>query len=169
MREYNLATALLQFRHAYNELVKASKALPDYDSSLGYPFYLLDFEEIAPQVLAWCSLHAANLLKDLPDQVDNPACASCDYMRIGIRPSGTCKAPIECPQYPVIPFSRLAVTPLLRLANINIDSLSDDEVHLLYLERMEKIYEGKQKVAKAIDDFINCDDASSAKHISQSD
>ena len=149
-KAYKLAVALLQFKSNYRELVKASKDLSDYDFSRGYPFYLLDFEEIEPNVLQWCSIHAAYLTKQLPDRVDNPACANCNYMRIGISPSGLCKAPISCMHYPIIPFSKELVMPFFAAQKMSITDLSDDEMHLLYIRRMEQIYE--EKNSKSIDD-----------------
>ena len=143
MGSYKLAAALLQFKYTYSELVKASKEMPDYDFSVGYPFFLLDFEEIAPNVLQWCSMHAAELMKQLPDRVDNPACVSCKYMRSGIAASGLCKAPIPCNHYPIIPFSRELTMPFFITQNIDIKDLSDDEMHLLYIRRMEQIYAEK--------------------------
>lgn len=60
------AKALLVFKDAYNVLVTASKRLPDYDVSERYPFYLLDFEEIAPAVTQWCTVNASKLLLKVP-------------------------------------------------------------------------------------------------------
>lgn len=69
---HRLANALINFKLAFNELTDASKAVPDYDISESYPFYLLDYEEIAPAVAQWCNIQATKLLKQLTYDVPSP-------------------------------------------------------------------------------------------------
>ena len=69
---HRLANALINFKHAFTELTDASVAIPDYDISEGYPFYLLDYETIAPAVSQWCNIHATKLLKQLTYDVPSP-------------------------------------------------------------------------------------------------
>lgn len=69
---HRLANALIAFKNAFTELTDASKAVPDYDISENYPFYLLNYEEIAPAVVQWCNIHATKLLKQLTYDVPSP-------------------------------------------------------------------------------------------------
>jgi hypothetical protein len=137
---YKLAVALLRFKQAYKELVQASKALPDYDISANYPFYILDFEVIEPAVLQWCAIHASELMKNIPDRVDNPACISCEHFRKGLGPDGNCKgysAENKCVHYPLVPFVREIAIPVL---STDISNLSDGAVQILYTEHMNTLY-----------------------------
>lgn len=145
-KKYRLAVALLHFKSAYKELVAASKAMPDYDISENYPFYLLDYEGIERAVLQWCTIHASKLLQDIPDRVDNPACISCPDFRIGIGADGQCKGKdsTRCCLYPYIMFSKEMAVPVLKAAGIDAAKLHDTEVFLLYLKRMDEIYAEKQ-------------------------
>ena len=145
MNNYRLAVALLQFKTAYKNLTAASKELPDYDISDCYPFYLLDFETIESSVVQWCTLHASNLMKNLPDRVDNPACLKCPYFRAGIGADGQCKALTKtfCNIFPYIIFTREAIVPALTAHNVNIEGLNDSELHLLYMKKADDIYATK--------------------------
>lgn len=72
-KQYLLAKSLLKFKRAYEELVEASKEMPDYDISENYPFYLLDFEAIGPAVSQWCITHYDKLISDVPVNAPSPA------------------------------------------------------------------------------------------------
>jgi hypothetical protein len=145
-KNYRLAVAFLQFKTAYKNLVAASKELPELNVSECYPFYLLDFEEIEPAVLQWCTIHATQLMKNLPDKVDNPACAHCAYLRAGLGPDGQCKGMTAtwCGVYPYISFTKELALPVLIAANMHVADLSDNDVHLLYMKRMDEIYAQKK-------------------------
>lgn len=144
--EYKLAVALLQFKMAYKQLVDASKAMPDYDISQGYPFYLLDYEVIEPAVLQWCTVHAQRLLRNLPDKIDNPACIDCSDLRVGLAPSGVCAGKEQkCTIFPYIQFSKEAVTPFLTTNGIDLTGLDDTAIHVLYIRKVEEVYEQKRK------------------------
>lgn len=146
-RNYKIAIAFLQLKSAYKNLVAASKALPNLDVSENYPFYLLDFEDIEPAVLQWCTIHAAKLMQNLPDKVDNPACIHCAYFRAGLGPDGQCKGMQKtwCTVYPYISFTKEAALPVLIATGMNVAELSDNDVHLLYLKRMDEIYAQRQQ------------------------
>lgn len=146
-RNYKFAIALLRFKTAYKELVEASKALPDYDVSELYPFYLLDYEKIEPAVLQWCTVHASKLMENLPDRVDNPACATCPHFRIGLGPDGICKGAslVTCFNHPAVPFSREVALPVMLAAGVNVTGLSDKDLHLLYMLRMDELYAKQPK------------------------
>lgn len=139
-KEYNLAVALLNFRRAYKEMVRCSKALPDLDVTDGYPWYLLDFEAIEPAVLSWASIHASRLLDMCPDIVDNPACLDCASFGVGLGADGLCKgaADRQCANYPKIMFDRKQVVPALQRAGVYSPELSDQECYLLYNQEVLK-------------------------------
>lgn len=146
-KEYQAAVAFLQLKIAYERLVKATQQLPDLDVSDCYPFYILDFEDIQPAVSQWCNVHATALMKHLPAQVDNPQCVGCTYFRQGIAKNGLCVGAHlqSCQVYPLIPYDRLQVTPFLKLhgCDITLDT-PDDVAHLLYIRKVEELYERKQ-------------------------
>lgn len=144
-KEYNLAVAFLQFRVAYSNLVATSKQLPKLDLSDNYPFFLLDFEEIAPAVQQWCVVHSTRLMQQLPERVDNPVCLSCKYLRSGLTKQGLCIGfeEMQCGVHPEIVFSVEGVRPYLLGKNINLSNLSADEIHLLYIKQTEEAYENK--------------------------
>lgn len=146
-KEYRMAVALLQFKSAFMALAAASKEMPDLDVSENYPFYLLDYEEIAPAVSQWCSIHAARLMQALPERVDNPACISCLYYRAGLLPSGLCKGAEKkrCHIHPTIVYSREAVTPYLLAQEVKVAELDDSSIHLLYMRKADEAYEGSTK------------------------
>lgn len=143
---YKLAVALLQFKTAYKNLTDISMELPDEDLTEQYPFYLLDFEGITDAVQQWCTTHAARLMKNLPDRVDNPACLKCDHFRCGLSPSNMCTkgSQIGCTVYPFIPFTREAVTPYLSSLNIDVTGWQDGEVQLTYMRKADKTFEEKK-------------------------
>jgi len=142
-KNYRMAVALLRFKTAYKELVAASKELPDLDVSEGYPFYLLEFEEIEQAVLAWCTTHASRLMQNLPDKVDNPACMKCPFFRQGLGVDGQCKGftTTWCNIYPYVSFTREMALPVLIATGVNVDGLSDNDIHLLYMRKMDDTYE----------------------------
>ena len=151
-KEYDMAVALLQFKAAYQNLATASKALPeDTDLTEGYPFYLLDFVDIAPAVLQWCTLHAYAFMRQLPEQVDNPRCFTCPHYRVGLAPNGLCKEydTVQCMVHPTMIYSKEAVIPFLLSQGYSIQELSDDELHLLYIRKAEELYEEKQATEKS--------------------
>ena len=135
LNEYNLAKALLDFKQAYANLVKASIAMPDLDVSEGYPFYLLNFEEIEPAVRQWCTLHANKLMETVPDRVDNPACLECKHFRCGLGTDGQCKCG-PCNNYPFVMFMREACMPALLKAYPTriLQVKSDNELLAMYIE-----------------------------------
>lgn len=145
-KEYNMAVALLHFKSAYQQLVKASKELPDLDVSEGYPFFLLDFEVIESAVVQWCTLHASRLMEALPDIVPNPTCMSCEHFGSNVNASGLCEGNPRCTGYPVIPYSAAVCRPALIAAGYNIAQLSESEVELLYIQEVQKrVNESKNK------------------------
>lgn len=130
-KEYNMATALLQFKKAYSNLVACSKAMPNLDVSKNYPFYLLDFEEIEPAVAQWCNVQAAALFAKVPDRVVNPACLSCAHFKE--RSPVKCSSEFKCINYPEIPFSKEAVSGiLLQYLGLDIAALTDNEAFARY-------------------------------------
>lgn len=150
--EFRLAIELLRFKKSYKSLVEASKALPDLDVSESYPFYLLDFESIAPQVSMWCDIHASNLLREIPDKVDNPVCTSCEYFRIGFGPDGLCKAANDkaCGAYPKIVFTREQVIPFLISQGKEVTTeTTDAEVYIMYAGVLEVLYDRNRKKKKS--------------------
>lgn len=138
-----MAVAFIQFKAAFTKLAAASKALPDLDVSDSYPFYLLDYEEIAPAVAQWCTIHATRLLQQLPDQVDNPRCLECKFFRTGLDASGLCKglAVTKCGVHPFMPFSIEAILPYLISKNINVANLTPGEAQIIYTSLAEEAYE----------------------------
>lgn len=147
-REANLAVALLQLKGAWRKLCEASKALDEYDFSELYPFYLLDFENIEPAVVQWCTVHASKLMRSLPDKVDNPTCLDCAYFRSGLLPDGLCKGfyTMSCGVHPVIVFSVDQVMPALIKRGVSVGNLSVDDIHLLY---MKECNDHERKMAEA--------------------
>lgn len=141
-KEYRAAVAFLQLKNAYGKLVEVTQEMPDLDVSDSYPFFLLDFEVIAPAVLQWCTIHSAKLMAQLPERVDNPACINCAYFREGLGSDGLCKGfnEIQCNTHPTILYSKEAVTPYLRSDGTKVDALNDDELHLLYMKRTDEEY-----------------------------
>lgn len=137
-KEYDMAVALLQFKSAFQRLVTASKALPDLDVSEAYPFYLLDYEKIAPAVAQWCSIHAAKLMEALPDIVINPACLECEHVGRGVNAAGLCAGNQSCSIYPYISFNVAQCKPALTKAGFALDQLSDSEVELIYIQEVDK-------------------------------
>jgi hypothetical protein len=142
--EYQMATALLQFKKAYSDLCAASRKLPDLDVSENYPFYLLDFEELEQAVKQWCNTHSNKLMEQVPDRVDNPACVSCSRFRNGLGADGLCKGE-HCPVYPYILFSREACMPLLlaHYTAIELSQLDTSILHVKYIELCNKIFAEK--------------------------
>ena len=137
--EYKVAVAMLQFKTAYHNLVEATKSMPDLDVSNCYPFYLLDFEEIEPAVMQWCSIHAAELMKHLPERVDNPGCLACQYFRAGLTPGGICKGSenTSCGIYPTLVYMKEYIIPYMTSVGIDVTSMKEEEIHLLYLKKCE--------------------------------
>lgn len=135
-KEYRAAIGFLNFRRAYKELVEATKDMPDLDVTEGYPFFLLDFEDIAPAVLNWATLHAGRLMDMLPDMVVNPACImkGCEYLGKPIGTDGQCRGAddIKCGLYPMIMFQREQVEPALWAKGHKTAALNESEVKLLY-------------------------------------
>lgn len=139
-KEYRMAVALLDFKRSFSNLAAASKALPDLDVSDLYPFYLLDYEQIAPAVSQWCMHHASKLFEQLPDIVANPACFNCPHIGAELAPNGQCPYAAErgCYVFPKIMYSRQQCAPALVAAGYQLAGLSDGEVELLYLQEVEK-------------------------------
>lgn len=146
--EYNMAVALLNFASAYQKMCAASHKLEDYDFSAGYPWYILDFEEIEPAVVGWARVHASKLLEACPDIVENPACLACRYLGFGIGANGLCigQQATNCSNYPKIMFSRDLVKAALIAANNYKDSWTDQEVYLQYQQEVLK-HEQNHKVS----------------------
>lgn len=167
--EFKMAIALLQFKKAYKNLTDISKTLPDLDVSDSYPFYLLDFEAIQPQVAMWCDIHAARLLKEVPDKVDNPVCTSCEYFRIGLGPDGLCKAANDkkCGTYPLIVFTKEQVIPFLISIGKEVNSeTTDAEVYIMYTSVLEVLYDEhrKKKESEILEESQLCMDLNAGSH-----
>lgn len=145
-KEYRFAQALLVFSSAWEELAKASIDCPDQDVSDLYPFYLLDYEEIAPAVKSWCLHHASRIMKQVPDQVYNPECFQCPYLGSGIdKATGLCEGypAMKCGRHPYIQFSPEAVRPFLLkhefgLEDTDLSKVSPEGLQLMYMRRMEQ-------------------------------
>lgn len=140
-KNYTLAVALLNFKAAYTKLTNAAAELPDLDVSEGYPFFMLDFEEIAPAVYQWCNIHAAKLMRDLPMIIKNPACTGCIYNGAGVTAGGLCVGAqqIGCNTYPEILYQRHIAVPKLTEAGIDTTDMNDDEIHFMYLNKIDKM------------------------------
>lgn len=142
-KEYEAAVAFLQLKNAYSKLVQATLEMPDLDVRDSYPFFLLDFEAIAPAVLQWCTIHSAKLMAQLPERVDNPVCINCRFFREGLGSDGLCKGfnEMQCNTHPTIVYSKEAVMPYLQSLGIDISKLTIDELHLLYMKRTDEAYD----------------------------
>lgn len=141
--EYRFAQALLVFSSAWEELAKASLACPEQDVSDLYPFYLLDYEEIAPAVKSWCLHHASRIMKEVPDKVYNPECFQCPYLSSGIdKVTGLCEGypAMKCGRHPYIMFTPEAVKPFMleHEPGFDPDSVSPEGLQLMYMRRMEQ-------------------------------
>lgn len=138
--EYNLAVALLNMASSYQALCKASRKMPDYDFTPGYPWYLLDFEDIEPAVVGWARSHASKLLEMCPDIVENPSCLNCRYLGMGVGAQGLCigQTAVGCANYPKIIFSRDLVVPALMNAGNYDARWTDEEVYLQYKQEVLK-------------------------------
>lgn len=138
--EYNMAVALLNFAHSYQAMCKASRKLPDLDVSEGYPWFLLDYEEIEPAVVGWARMHASKLLDMCPDIVENPSCLGCRYLSMGLAASGLCvgQEAVKCANYPKILFERDLVKPALVAAGVYDPKWTDQEVYLNYQQEVLK-------------------------------
>lgn len=137
-KEYDLAVALLKLRAAWKELTDISVQV-DTDLTDGYPFYLLDFEEITPAVVQWCNIHAGRLIQNAPDRILNPTCLRCQYAFAGIAPDGRCVGHtrgIECQSYPEVPYSRqLVIAAMTTPSNaIEIAKASDSNLLVAYID-----------------------------------
>lgn len=136
--ELEFAQALIVFSNAWEAMVKASLACTDVDVSDLYPFYLLDYEEIAPAVKAWCLHHVSILMHNAPDRVYNPDCFGCQFADAGLDPeTGLCKGytTVGCARHPFIIFTPEAVKPFLmrQQPDIDLSNLTDTNLELLYL------------------------------------
>lgn len=139
-KEYALAVALLQFSSAFENLVKASRRLPDFELGELYPFYLLDFEEIQPAAKQWCLHHAGYILASVPDRVPNPACANCKHIFAGLNEDGLCKGQkeVHCTNHPEVMFTRETVLPYLKACDVDITGCDDAALQLLYVRKVEE-------------------------------
>lgn len=144
-KEYRFAIALLQFSRAWEELTQASMSLSDMDVSELYPFYLLDYEAIQPAVKQWCAHHASKILAHVPDQVYNPACVHCRYLKAGLGADGMCKGmhEMKCNNHPTIMFTPQAVLPFMYANDISTQGCSPEAIQLLYTRKVDEIYENK--------------------------
>lgn len=140
-KAYRMAQALLMFNQAYKELTQASKALPDLDVSQLYPFYLLDFEQIQPDVEQWCLFHASKIINQVPDRVPNSACASCPWLYAGTGPDGLCKGTktTGCRQYPEMMFTRAATTTFLSSLGVDTSQMDDAVLQMVYTQKIEEV------------------------------
>ena len=152
-KEYRLVVAFSELRKAYKELVTASKALPDADVSEGYPFFLLDFEAIAPAVDQWCAIQMAKLLEGLPNRVVNPACLSCPFVGIGLDATGQCAgaSSTQCHVFPYILYSLQQATAALFSLGYAVNGMSDSAIEIAYLKEVDKHVQ-KAKEARAAGD-----------------
>lgn len=138
---YRLAVAFIHFKNSYTELAKELEAAgDDYDISEGYPFYLLQFESICPNVQQWCTIQADRLLSSLADFIPNPACLQCIYKNAAKAADGSCKfmSTTDCYSYPTIPFARKICTPLLLACGYDVDKMSDVEMQVAYMSEYAK-------------------------------
>ena len=139
-KEYNAAIAFLNFRQAWKKLVDATKVMPELDVSDAYPFYLLDFENIAPAVMNWAMIHAGRLMEQIPDMVVNPVCLAngCPFMGRELNSSGQCPGAetIGCVIYPRIMYTREQVENILRMRGHDTSKLNESEVQLLYVSEV---------------------------------
>lgn len=146
-REYNLAMAMIKFKQSWKELTDASKQV-DTDLTEGYPFYLLDFEEITPAVQQWCNIHASRIISQTPDQITNPTCLRCAYVFKGIDKDGRCKGQnsgVDCGSYPIVPYNRnIVISALDNMQPGNrsaIEKLDDTNVLLAYIDITNRLEE----------------------------
>lgn len=140
-KEYRMAQALLMFNQAFKELTLASKALPDMDVSQFYPFYLLDYEQIQPDVEQWCLFHASKIINQVPDRVPNSACAGCPWLYAGIGPDGLCRGTktTGCRQYPEMMFTRAAATTFLSSLGVDTSQMDDAVLQMVYTQKVEEV------------------------------
>ena len=139
--EYEAVCALLGFAAAYKRLTDVTTKMPDLDLSDSYPFFLLDFEDIAPGVIQWCSIHASRLMANLPDRVDNPACIGCRFLKGGLATNGLCRgqAAMNCSLYPIMPYSEDMAKAYLISKNVSIPNNADANfIRLSYQQQIEK-------------------------------
>lgn len=137
-KNYDLALALIRFRTAWKDLTDISVNV-NIDMSDGYPFYLLNFEDITPQVIQWCNIHASRLIQEAPDRIVNPSCLRCEYVFAGFANDGRCigqKAGIDCKSYPEIPYSREMILSAMSTPSSAADmaKLTDDNLLMLYVD-----------------------------------
>lgn len=147
-KEYRMAKALLMFNQAFKELAAASKALPDLDVSQLYPFYLLDYEQIQPDVEQWCLFHASKIINQVPDRVPNSACASCPWLHAGIGPDGLCKGTktTGCRQYPEMMFTRAAATTFLSSLGVDTSQMDDAVLQMVYTQKVEEVNQSAKEI-----------------------
>lgn len=140
-KEYRMAKALLMFNQAFKELAAASKALPDLDVSQFYPFYLLDYEQIQPDVEQWCLFHASKIINQVPDRVPNSACAGCPWLYAGVGPDGLCKGTktTGCRQYPEMMFTRAVATTFLSSLGVDASQMDDAVLQMVYTQKVEEV------------------------------
>lgn len=149
-KEYRMAKALLMFNQAYKELVAASTALPDLDVSQLYPFYLLDYEQIQPDVEQWCLFHASKIINQVPDRVPNSACASCPWLYAGVGPDGLCKGAktTGCRQYPEMMFTRAAATTFLSSLGVDTSQMDEAVLQMVYTQKVEEVNKNAKDIHK---------------------
>ena len=138
-KEYRLAQALVVFSRAWEELAAASKACPDMDVHALYPFYILDYEEIAPAVKAWALMHASNIMRNVPDKVCNPDCYGCPYLGKGLdQDTGLCIGyeDKKCGRHPYIMFTPEAVMPFLKEHGVDTTGMSPEAIQLTYMRKV---------------------------------
>ena len=147
-KEYRMAKALLMFNQAFKELAAASKALPDLDVSQLYPFYLLDYEQIQPDVEQWCLFHASKIINQVPDRVPNSACAGCPWLHAGIGPDGLCKGTktTGCRQYPEMMFTRAAATTFLSSLGVDTSQMDDAVLQMVYTQKVEEVNQSAKEI-----------------------
>lgn len=149
-KEYRAAVAFLNFRKAWKQLTEATKNMPDLDVSEAYPFFLLDFETIAPAVMNWAMIHAGRLMEQLPDIVVNPACLAndCPFMGAPLGTDGLCKGAEsrKCELYPRIMFAREQVESLLKSRGYDTTKMNESEVQLLYVSEVNKAINEHAKI-----------------------
>ena len=147
-KEYRMAKALLTFNQAFKALAAASKALPDLDVSQLYPFYLLDYEQIQPDVEQWCLFHASKIINQVPDRVPNSACAGCPWLHAGIGPDGLCKGAktTGCRQYPEMMFTRAAATTFLSSLGVDTSQMDDAVLQMIYTQKVEEVNQSAKEM-----------------------
>jgi hypothetical protein len=121
-RTKQLIDALANFAVAWSNLTKLTAEDDDLDLTEAYPFYLLNFEEITPNVVQWCKLNISKLIKGSAGKmlIMNPDCIQCDNV-------GKCGS-LDCQLHTYIPFDKEKMTKCLSSAGYEVDKSTPEEI-----------------------------------------